>query len=71
MRRTSTIILTRLYDMRELSLVVAMVGLGITLAFGLYSPSQDLTIALAGLSVFVVVILINPLKGLLLWLIIV
>lgn len=68
-QRVVAAVLTRLHNMREgIITVVAIVG-GAGLAFGLHSPSQDLTIAIAGTSVYLVTILIAPLKGLLLWMV--
>jgi O-antigen ligase len=69
MRRVVAVSLGRLYDIRERIIVIAAIGVGVGLAFGLYSPLQDLTIAIAGVSVYLAIILIDPLKGLALWLV--
>jgi len=68
-QRVAALILARLYTVSEGIIIITAVGLGILLALGLYSPTQALTIALAGISVYVVTIIIDPLKGLVLWLI--
>lgn len=68
-RRAQSVFLRRLYDTRGEILTVAAVGTGVGLALGLGSPSRDLIIAIAGISVYLAVILINPLKGLVLWMV--
>lgn len=57
------------HKIREPIIVLVAVALGILLALGLYSPNQELTVALAGTSIYVVTIIIDPLKGILLWLV--
>lgn len=61
--------LTLLYKLHNLIAFSALISLGVILAFGLSSSAQDLTVALAGVSLYIVTIIIDPLKGLLLWLI--
>ncbi len=61
-------ILLRLYRAREFIIDIVAIGIGVGLAFGLSSPSRDLTFSIAGMSLYLVAIFLNPLKGLLLWL---
>jgi O-antigen ligase len=69
MRRAVAALLRRLYDTRGWIITVAAVGAGMGLAFGLCSPLRDLIVAIAGVSVYCAVILIDPLKGLVLWMV--
>ena len=69
MRRVVTASLGRLYDIREGIFVTVAIGVGILLAFGLCSPAQASTIAIAGISVYFATIMIDPLKGLALWMV--
>lgn len=66
-QRVVTAILTWLHNVREKFVVIATISVGVVLAFGLYSPAQALAIGLAGISVYFALIIINPLKGLVLW----
>jgi O-antigen ligase len=68
-QRVVSIALTQLHEGREGMAVIATVGLGVVLGFGLYSPAQDLAITIAGVSVYYITIVIDPLKGLALWMI--
>jgi len=61
-------VLAYFYKIRESIIVLIAVALGILLAVGLYSPNRELTVALAGTGIYVVTIIIDPLKGILLWL---
>jgi O-antigen ligase len=67
-RRVTTTSTEWLYKTREGIIGIAAIGGGAVLALGLYSPLRDLTIAIAGTGVFFIAIIIDPLKGLALWL---
>jgi len=69
LQRVTSGILSRLYPVQESVISILTIVIGISIAFGLSSPLQALTIALTGISVFLLLILFDPLKGLLLWLI--
>ena len=69
MQRVVAAILTWLYKIREGIIVIVSITVGVVFAIGLYSPSQDLVIAIAGVSVYVATIMIDPPKGLALWLV--
>lgn len=69
LQRITSGVLSRLYLTREWVISILVIGVGMGLAFGLSSPLQALTIAVAGVSVYCLLIVIAPLKGLLLWMV--
>ena len=59
-----------LYSIREWLIVMATIGIGVALAVGLASPvAHDQTVSIAGLGFYLLFIVINPLIGLLMWMI--
>ena len=68
MQRIPAAILAQLYGASEQVIVLVAILVGVLLAIGLYSPSQSLAIAAAGTSVYFAAIVIDPLKGMVLWL---
>ena len=68
LKRVMSDMLSRLYLARELIVVILSIGMGASFAFGLGSTLKNLAITIAGVSVYFLLIVIDPLKGLLLWL---
>jgi len=69
MQRIGVAVVKKLHNIREQIIAFATFGLGAGLAFGLYSDLRALAISVAGVGVYVVTIVIDPLRGLVLWLV--
>ncbi len=69
LRGMAAAVLTWLYNIREGIIVIVAIAIGVILGLGLYSPSRDMAVGVAGITVYLIAILINPLQGLLMWLV--
>ena len=68
-RRMISRVLGRLLAWREEMIAVGVSGAGVVLALSLASPVQPLAVAVSGVVVYFLGIFIDPLKGLLLWMV--